>query len=170
MVTVAKMKGAKSLTLAAMLAALAVVFLYLTSVLPTGGLAFSALAAVCTAIVFQECGLAWSVAHYTGTGLLALLLVPEKTYVLWFLLALGHYSVFKPCIEKLKHSVSRWVLKLAVFGASMLVLLWLLSAAFVQNLPLHGPVLWLTLTIVFVVYDIGLSGVMRYYRSRVRRR
>lgn len=153
-----------------MLAALGVVFLYLTAILPTGGLAFSALAAVCTAVVFLEGGPGWAAAHYAVTGFLALLIVPEKTYVFWFLLALGHYSILKLLLEKLPHKAVQWVLKLLVFGVSMAVLLWTLRATFVQHLPLQGPILWLALAVVFVIYDFGLGGVLQYYRTRIRRR
>ena len=153
---------------AALMAALAVVFLYLTAVLPTGGLAFSALAAVCTAVVFTEHGPGWAAAHYAVTALLAMLLVPEKTYVLWYVLALGHYSILKLLIERCRRRWLCWVMKLAVFAVSMAALLWLLTAAFVQYLPMQGPVLAVVLTVVFIVYDIGLTGVLRYYRSRVR--
>lgn len=164
------MRRSRPLALAAMLAALGVVCLYLTAVLPNGGLGFAAVAAVCTAIVYLECGWQWSVAHYAVTGLLGLLLVPEKTYVLWFLLALGHYSILKLCIERLPNRVLQWVLKLLTFACSMALLLWLLTTAFIPQLPLQSVALWAVLTGVFVLYDIGVSGVLTYYSRRLRRR
>ena len=45
-----KQKRVNRLALAAMLAALSVVFLYLTSVLPTGGLALSAMAGLLASV------------------------------------------------------------------------------------------------------------------------
>ena len=82
-----------------MLAALSVVFLYLTSVLPTGGLALSALAGILASVTCLECGFFWAAAHYAVCCALALLLAPEKTYVLWYVFALGLYGILKLPIE-----------------------------------------------------------------------
>lgn len=165
------MRRTRSLALSAMLAALGVVFLYFTAVLPTGGLAFSAIAAILTAVVYMECGLGWSIAHYTITSLLAFLLVPEKTYVLWYVLAFGHYSILKMLIEKLPNKIAQWLLKLAVFALAMAALWWLFSAAFLKAVPtLSGLLLWVILTVVFVMYDIGVSGVLVAYRRRFQHR
>ena len=138
-----KQKRVNRLALAAMLAALSVVFLYLTSVLPTGGLALSAL---------------------------ALLLAPEKTYVLWYVFALGLYGILKLPIEGVKLKALQWLLKLAVLAACLALLQLVYWAAFAAALPKwSSPVLYLVLAAVFVVYDIGVTGVLRQYRRRVRR-
>lgn len=111
-----KQKRVNRLALAAMLAALSVVFLYLTSVLPTGGLALSALAGILASVTCLECGFFWAAAHYAVCCALALLLAPEKTYVLWYVFALGLYGILKLPIEGVKQKALQWILKLAVLG------------------------------------------------------
>ena len=158
-----KQKRVNRLALAAMLAALSVVFLYLTSVLPTGGLALSALTCL-------ECGFFWAAAHYAVCCALALLLAPEKTYVLWYVFALGLYGILKLPIEGVKQKALQWILKLAVLAACLALLQLVYRAAFAAALPKwSSPVLYLVLAAVFVVYDIGVTGVLRQYRRRVRR-
>lgn len=111
-----KQKRVNRLALAAMLAALSVVFLYLTSVLPTGGLALSALAGILASVTCLECGFFWAAAHYAVCCALALLLAPEKTYVLWYVFALGLYGILKLPIEGVKQKALQWILKLAVLA------------------------------------------------------
>ena len=162
------MRRTKPLTLTAVLSALGVVVLYLTAVIPTGALGLCAVAGILPAVVFLECGFGWSVAHYAVTAALALLLVPDKTFVLWYVFALGHYGVWKGLIERLPSQIAQWALKLAVFVVSMGLLLWLFSAVFAAALPHWSRgVLYAALTVVFIVYDIGVTGVLAAYRRRI---
>ena len=165
-----KQKRVNRLALAAMLAALSVVFLYLTSVLPTGGLALSALAGILASVTCLECGFFWAAAHYAVCCALDLLLAPEKTYVLWYVFALGLYGILKLPIEGVKQKALQWILKLAVLAACLALLQLVYRAAFAAALPKwSSPALYLVLAAVFVVYDIGVTGVLRQYRRRVRR-
>ena len=84
-----KQKRVNRLALAAMLATQTNQILSLTSVLPTGGLALSALAGILASVTCLECGFFWAAAHYAVCWALALLLAPEKTYVLWSVFGFG---------------------------------------------------------------------------------
>lgn len=158
------------LALAAMLSALSVVFLYCTSVFPTGGLALSALAGILASVTYLECGFFWSAAHYVVCGLLALLLTPEKVYVLWYVFALGLYGVLKLPLEQIRNKVLQWTVKFLVFVGCMAALFLLYRSAFAAALPdWSSPILYILLTGVYVLYDIGVSGVLQVYTRRIHR-
>ena len=109
-------------------------------------------------------------AFYCFQYALALLLAPEKTYVLWYVFALGLYGILKLPIEGVKQKALQWILKLAVLAACLALLQLVYRAAFAAALPKwSSPALYLVLAAVFVVYDIGVTGVLRQYRRRVRR-
>lgn len=164
------MKRVNKLTLAAMLTALAVVLVWLASVMPRGGLVLVAVAGLLVAAVVIECGTAWALLHYAAVSILSLLLVPVKTMALWYVFVLGHYGVLKSLIERLKNDGLQWVCKLAVFAATLSLFYKLFSVAFAAALPDAGAgVLMLALCAVFVVYDLAFSRLIGFYQNRIRR-
>ena len=73
-------------------------------------------------------------------------------------------------IEGVKQKALQWILKLAVLAACLALLQLVYRAALAAALPKwSSPALYLVLAAVFVVYDIGVTGVLRQYRRRVRR-
>ena len=164
------MKRVNKLTLAAMLTALAVVLVWLASVMPRGGLALVAVAGIVLAAVVMECGLLWAALHYAAVSILALLLVPVKTMALWYVFVLGHYGIFKALIERIRVVWLQWVCKLALFAAAVVLFYRLFAAAFAAALPAAGiGVLMPVLAVVFVVYDLAFSRLIGFYEHRIRR-
>lgn len=164
------MKATKNLAWTAMLTALGVVLLYLACVLPTGGIGVTAVAGILPALVVLRCGLGWSAMHYAAVTLLALLLLPDKTFALWYALVLGHYGILKSLIERLRKPALEWVLKLAVYACCVALLVLLFQKAFLAVLPdWNLAVLLAVLAAVFVLYDIGFSGVLAVYQRRIGR-
>lgn len=160
----------KKLAWTALMSALGAAFLYLASVLPTGGIGVTAVAGILPALVVLRCGLSWSLMHYVVVTLLALLLLPDKTFALWYALVLGHYGIVKSLIERLRKPVLEWILKLGVYALCMAVLLALFRAAFLAVLPNWNlPLLLAGLAIVFILYDIGFSGVLAVFQRRIGR-
>lgn len=168
-----KAKNTGRLALAGVLTALALVFLLFTvSPLATAGLA--ALAAVCGIPVVIELGRKAGLIHFAAVALLALLIVPtiegKGMYIAFF----GWYTVFKAWVEgKNLPRLAEWGIKCGAFAAAVAVYgavwVFLLKMA----LPQWGglwmlPLLAVALTAVFVVYDIGLSGVIGAYFGRIR--
>ena len=164
------MSRTQKLTRAAVLTALALVFLYAGAWVPRGGIALAALACLVGAVVLIECGLWWAVGHYAAVAVLALLLSPDKTPALWYALALGPYPVLKSLIERLSPAALRWALKLAVFCACVAALYFLFSAAFAASVPrLPVYVLLPALAAVFIVFDIAFTRLIGLYLRRVHR-
>ncbi len=129
-----------------------------------------ALAALLTAAVLIECGVGWALGHYGAVVLLAGLLSPDKTMVLWYAFLFGHYGIFKHWIEGCRFAALRWALKLLLCCGCMALLYFLFSAAFTAGLP-RLP--WYYLVpgagIVFIVYDIAFTRLIGLYLRRVHR-
>lgn len=163
------MRSVKKLTVSAILTALCVIFLAGGSFVPNMALSFVAASALLPAVAVIQCGYFWAAAVYAASGLLALLLLPDKTCALWFLIVLGHYGIFKSLIERLKSPVIEWLLKILLFGALLLVLFFLFRTVFRGVLPQYSE--WILLgglLVCFVLYDIAYSALISFYLRRIR--
>ena len=162
----------RKLTVCAMLAALGVVLLYLGSMIEVADLSMAVLASLlCVFAVIEYGGSApWLV--FAVTGVLSLILIPQKTPAVFYLLFFGYYPIVKEKLEKMPRGVS-WVLKEVIFNIALaLVLLlsrfllmassatpWLLYVAFAMLAEL-----------IFPLYDIAMTRLISLYLYRLRKR
>jgi hypothetical protein len=105
------------------------------------------------------------------SGLLGLLLLPDKGMPLLYLLFLGLYPVVKGRIESNGRIVFEWCCKLVFFNLALTVVWFLARSAVLLALPmrLRGsvPVLYGAGNLVFIFYDIGLSRLIALLQSRI---
>ncbi len=164
--------GAGRIALTAMLAALSLLFLYGASVIPSGQLGLVAAAGLFPAAALVSGGVSAAWLCYAATGLLALILVPDKTSAVLYLLFFGLYPILKHFIERLKKLPAEWLCKMALCNA-ILVLFWmLLRALLLAQLPAAFAqlwIFWLAGNASFVLYDLGFSRLMDFYLVRVHR-
>jgi hypothetical protein len=161
----------KRIAYSAMLSAVSVLLLYISSVAPTMRLGLVAMAGVLPAVIVIRFGVPTAFASYAAVSILALILLPDKLTAVLYIVLFGHYPMFKNLIERLRRMWLEWLLKLALFNV-LAALLFLLNALFLQ-LPLTGNIPGLNLPVgviyiglaaagnaAFVVYDIGFSGLI----------
>jgi hypothetical protein len=159
----------RALTVSAALTALAVVFLYLASVLPTGQLGAAAVSSLFTAAAVIEAGAGWAAGVFAVSCVLGAVIVPNRLPVLLYALFLGHYPIVKCFAERVKLKAARWAVKLAVFNAALAVM-WLafketlLGAA---DINLSAVPVFLAGNAVFVLFDIGLTRLIGLYVRRI---
>lgn len=158
----------KSIALGAASTALALVLLYMASVIPSGTLALLAVSALPTALLVVVCGKRTAACQYVAAALLALMLLPDKSSAIMYALFFGHYSIVKSLIEGLDRLWLEWLLKLLTFflSAAAIYAIWrfVLRAEF--GLPL--PLLFGGGAAAFVVYDIAYTGLIFYILKRLR--
>lgn len=153
---------AKPIALGGCLAAVSVLFLYLASVLPTGRLALLAAASLCVglAVIYMQASRA--VVMYAAVSALALLLLPDKTVAVWYIVCLGNYPIVKCWIERLGKLPLEWICKLlcyAVYAAMLYGAYHLLMG----GIPAMPYALWLIVLLgaaVFAGYDLVFSLCM----------
>ena len=156
----------------AIFGALALVLLYLGTLLPTGIWGVAAVAGLMPVFAVLAVGLASGFLCWAGVTLLAFLLIPDKFVVLLFGALFGLYPVLKGVIEGLRKLPLEYVLKLAFFNASLSVIFFTMKAAVLASLPAALSVVWalyLAGNVIFLIYDFGLSRLIAFFMARMGR-
>lgn len=156
-------------------AALQIVLLFLTNLLPTATLGLTALAGVLLMPVVIEIGTRWGWCVFAISSALSWFLLTDKEAYLLFVLFFGYYPVLKACIEKyIPKKPVCWLVKLLALNLAAAADV--LAVVFVLRLPIEPvftfgmvlPVLlWIGVNVVFVIYDMALSGLVMVYWQRL---
>lgn len=167
------MRTAKKLALSAVFCALGVVILYLGAL--TGVLDLSACAMTCFlgVILVLEYGGAWPWMTYLATGILALLLLPDKNAALLYISLAGPYPMIKQALERTRlPNAVVWVCKIVIFNLALAVVE--AVSFFILNIDIEG--IWLEVllfavgNVAFVLLDIVLTRFIVIYRVRLRKK
>lgn len=172
------MSRTKKLTLTAMIAALCLLCLAGSSLLPRVTLSLAALAGIFPAATVIVCGSGWAACGSAAAAALALLLLPDKTAGVWFACFFGHYPIWKALIEALQARLGKpwlgWLLKRLGFAACMLLLYLAFSGLFAAAIPYAfsehsaGPfILAAALLAAFAVYDYAFSILITFFRVKI---
>ena len=164
------------------MAALSVVLLMLSAILPIFVFAVPAIAGLLLVPVCIECSSKWGVGVYAVTSILALLLVPDREAMIFYIGLFGHYPLVKIALERIRLQPVRGLAKAGVFVIS--AALCLLATALVFGLEYllteYMVFGWIGLAAICVIgllalfiYDslIGRISVLyiRMLRPRLRR-
>ncbi len=169
MVRSGRSKDARELARPALLSALSLALLYLSSLVPGGRLGMVALAGLVPAAAVISGGIRGGLMCYAVAGILGVLVVPDKGCALLYLFFFGLYPVVKSLCERLP----RWAELLAklIFFNGMLSVFWfLLGELFLPFLPepLVGTgMVYAVGNVAFLLYDFGFSKLIALYLHRV---
>lgn len=156
--------------LCGVIAALSVVVLFLTGVVPVATIALPAVAGCFLIAVVAETDVRSGVAVYAIVSVLAALLVPDREATLFYIVFFGYYPALYGTLSRIRNSVARWAAKLLVFNAAAvleaLLAVWLLGIPLAEMLPFI-PVLLLLMNAVFILYDLALNGLIVFYIRRL---
>lgn len=157
--------------LGGVLAAGALVFLWLASVAPSGRLGLAAVGGLFPMAAAAAAGTGLGLLCWGAAALLGLLLLPDKGIALLFLTFFGLYPVLKGVIESMRRLPLEWVLKLAFFNLVLTAFWFLLRELFLPNPPEwlgeNSPLLYGLGNVVFIIYDVGLSRLVAVLRMRL---
>lgn len=163
-------KSASRVALTAVLCALSVVVLYLSCIVPTARAGVVAVAGLMPAAAVVSAGPGAGALCYAGTGILGLLLAPDKGNALLYLLFFGSYPLVKYGIERLRKLPLELVLKLCFFNAVQTFFLFALKDLFLAAVPVGDTALWLMYlagNAAFLLYDFGFTKLIAFYVARV---
>ena len=170
-----KLSPTTRLTITAMAAALGVLFMYASSIIPSGKLALLFLASVVLWIPLNERGgVPFAFLCYIATGLLSLLLIPNKLYPLAYALFFGIYGFIKLGVDNLVHDrIIAFVLKLLIMNALAAVLIWLGGLIVKQDVfsllpefPLYAIII--AMELAFIVYELVYTFCIGFFDARLR--
>ena len=152
-------------------AALAVVIMNLGGLIPVATYTTPVICMLLLKFVLMSCGkrIAW--AWYGAVAILGLLMSPDKESAAVFAF-LGYYPIIKPKLEKMK---GKWLWKLAVFNASMVLLYSILIrvmgvAAVTGESEGLGKTLLIVLLILGNVTFIALDRMLTLLEMRMGRK
>ena len=158
------------------IAALGLVLMLLTSLVPVGTHAFPCFAGIFIAAVVIEYGWKWGLGVYAVVAVLSLFLAGDKEAVLYFIALFGYYPILKAVFEKnIKNKIILYVLKFAVFNiaaiASFFAAAFLLSIS-PEEYTLFGvymPLAFLAFgNVFFLIYDFAVTVFVGQYVVRLR--
>lgn len=162
--------GAGRVALVGVLTALSIIFLYLAALTPTGQLGVVAVAGLMPAAAVVSASLSAGAFCYVATGILGLLLSPDKGSAVLYLVFFGLYPLVKCLIERLRKLPLEWLCKLAFFNLTLTACWFFLRPVLLSGLPAVFEELWVLCIIgnvVFMVYDFGFSQLITLYATRI---
>ena len=164
------MKSSLKVSVGGAVAALGLVLMFLTSLVPVGTYAFPAFAGMLLVIIVIEIGYPFAFAVFAATALLSFLIVTDKEAALLYTLFFGYYPVIKALIERIKSRVVQYIIKYAVFNVTMVAAFSL--AIFVLSVPRESFVVfgvylpWVFLlagNVFFLLYDVCITRLVTLY-------
>ena len=157
----------------AMLIALSVVILYISSLLPTMKFALVAVAGLLPSAAVILLNIKSGLFVYIATAVLSFLLVPDKGNAITYALIFGHYPMVKSLIERIGNLLGEWLLKIVFFNILIAVYYFLFSAIFTSLMPANLHVVWAAFAVgnaAFIVYDIGFTRLVSVYGNMLKSR
>ena len=153
----------------ALCTALIVVFLSASAFFPTLDLTLSALAAFVLYVLMLEFGFATALIAFFSSAALSLLLLPNKECALFYIFIFGWYPFVRAHLSKLPLWLS-WGVKflLAVICGGLFCLFFMVLFPIPSLLELLQPWVALLYLAAFVLYELGLSRWILFYRCRLR--
>ena len=164
-------KGSGPAALGGVMAAGSVALLWLACVVPTGRTGLTACAGLFPVAATLYAGRTAGYLCWAAASLLGLILLPDKAVALLFAAFLGIYPVVKGRLETLERRAVEWGLKLAWFELTLTLFWFVFEDLFALPEWLAGSALLVygLGSVVFVIYDLGLSRLITLLRARLSR-
>lgn len=146
--------------------------MFLTGIFPVLYLLLPMVAGALITIINIEINSKWALLTYASVSVISLFVTFDKEAALIFILFFGHYPILKECIEKVKHVIVQYVLKLAVYNFCIIlnfnITIYILGMVEVadefQEFGKYALWIFLAITnIIFLFYDYSLSGCKTLY-------
>lgn len=168
-------KSSTRIALGGMSAALCLVIMMTTALMPFATYALPSLAGIFLIPIAMElgCNTAWIT--YIAVAILSLLIVPDREAALMFISFFGYYPILKIYIDRLKNGLLRGILKLLVFNTAMTLAYAIIIYVFGLYYLLEefaggwGIALLVIGNIFFPIYEIAVASMYKFYIYRIRK-
>lgn len=156
--------------LGGIVAALCIVIMFLTGVLPALYIAAPMAAGLLMIILVEEVSVGWAWLTYLAVSLLSLIVTFDKEAALMFILFFGYYPMLRLNLEKIRAKPLKTLCKFAVFN--LFLALDFVMTVYVLGLPTFedtSPVMYALLLVgfnlVFRIYDRVLAQMRWFYHK-----
>lgn len=156
--------------------ALAVVFMFL-SIIPSFAYVVPAFSGIVIWTVTQHMNVKWAYLCYGASCLISLMLIPEPEANLFFVFFFGYYPTLCILLEKIKNKILRFLVKLVIFNATVVLAYNLLVILFpvedaLEGLEIFGDLaiyaFWGFGNIAFVIYEFALITLKEAYIKLIK--
>lgn len=165
-------KVSYKVSLGGIVSALCLLLMFLTAVFPPLNITLPLFAGILMSVIAIEISQSWAFVTYATVALLSFFITPDKEAAIFFAVFFGYYPVLKDIIEKLKPKVVVWIIKLALFNVSLVVIYELTvkllgtidlfeEFGFMKEFMLPGLLIFLNGTLI--LYDITLGMLKSCY-------
>lgn len=160
------MKNTNKLTFAAVGCALSLALLYIASLVQTGTLAFQYAVGLILMLTVSHSGIFYGISAFAVTSILCLVLLPDKSFAVAYLLFFGAIPVMKYFAEKCG-KVFEWIIKLVFLNIFICGLYFAFRAVMLTALP--AVYHWIGAFVTAIAYDfllsLGFSFTRRYFKK-----
>ncbi|WMJ84147.1 hypothetical protein ACS3UN_08735 [Oscillospiraceae bacterium LTW-04] len=168
-------KSSTQVALGGLSAALCLVIMLGTVLVPFATYAIPALAGIALIPIAMELGLPVAGITYAVVSLLSLLMVPDREAALMFIAFFGYYPILKFKLDRLKFKLLRMLLKVTIFNVAILagyfVVIYIFGLYYLMD-ELTGGFGWLLLgagNLFFAIYELTLRNITMLYLFRIRK-
>lgn len=169
------MKRNTKITLSAMMAALASVFMLL-SYFSFLTYAIPAVAGLFIMVTVIEINYKWAVSAYITSAFIVFLLAEPESKLL-YITFFGYYPIVKALLERMRKPVTEWLIKIVIFNTAVMLVYFVFASVFRVSMDdfgkwgKYGALAVLALgNVVFVLYDIAVSRMSVVYMAMLHPR
>ena len=169
------MKTSVKVSLGGVIAALSLVLMFMTALIPFGTFAFPTFAGMLLVVMVIEGGCGYALAVYAVTAVLSFLLIPDKEAALIYTAFFGLYPTVKSLIERIPKMAVQYLVKFALFNVCMIAYFFI--GIKLLSIPedsfsvfgVNAPLLFLLLgNVYFLIYDICVTKLVTIYLQKWR--
>lgn len=149
----------------------------MTGLFPFAEFALPAIAGTLLCSLVIEINKKTALIAYAAVAIISLIIVPNKEAALFFLCFFGYYPILKSLLEKTKSRITEWFFKLLIFNITICTAYFIIINIFGLTELTEGISIGLNLAslallavgnIIFIIFDIALSGVIFKYTDTIR--
>ncbi|MBQ3416655.1 MAG: hypothetical protein IJH32_02350 [Ruminococcus sp.] len=164
------MKTSLKISIGGIIAALSIVLMFLTSIVPFGTYAFPMISGILLCVIVIEINYPWAFATWFAVSVLSLLILTDKEAALYYAAFFGFYPIIKSFIERLRFKALQYLIKYVIFNVCMIAAFFI--GIFLLSVPkesfyLFGFYLpWVFLiagNLFFILYDICVTRLVTIY-------
>lgn len=163
------------IALGGIISALCIILMFSVGLFPVLVYAFPMISSLLIFALAYECGNKTAIASYVSVSLLSLILSPDKESALLFLSFFGYYPILSTYIDRLKSKLLQWLIRFAIFNASIILSYFVLIKIFVA-VPLDDfggltvPIFLLIGNVLLVLYDKMIRSMAVLYIKKLRKK
>ncbi len=143
-------------------AALSLILLYFSSVLPTNKLFLLGIASCIIPLSIITTGIKNTIVVYSAVSLLSLFIIPSKLISIAYILIFGAYGFVKYFIEKLRNIPLEFALKLLYFNINSAIIIFIYKLVILKLPNINIYLLIFFMQFAFLIYDYTLTAFIVY--------